>query len=249
MQDTGRITWIVGAAGGIGEAISKDLATDVSRRLCLVDRKKRYHLKTDSDKCQCWHLDASDSEEVQRFAKQARSLVGPPVDLVLTAGLVVSKRLEKSTCREFDMLYRDNLRLPLVICKQFFDDCDKSRSIQKNIILLTSNAGVIARPHQVAYACMKAAVASLVSSLAAAWGRFGIRVNGIAPGTVVVPRNRNALKRAFPDLPLDDTRPSGRLAEPKDVANTVRFLLSHESAQITGHVIVVDGGNSLQVRQ
>jgi NAD(P)-dependent dehydrogenase (short-subunit alcohol dehydrogenase family) len=195
-----------------------------------------------------WQLDASNSKEIQHFARQARLLFGPPVDLIVASGTVISKPIDKNRWQDFDTLYRDNLRLALITCKQFFNDCDKSPNVRKNIILLTSNAGMVARPQQVAYACMKAAVISLVRSLAAAWGRFGIRVNGVAPGSVIVSRNRRALKKQFPDFPFDVARPSGKLAEPEDVASTVRFLLSHEHNQITGHVVVVDGGSSLQVR-
>jgi len=169
----------------------------------------------------------------------------PPSDVVVAAGTVAHGPLETMSLDEIDHLYKNNLRLCMNVTKQFFAACDKTREKPKSIVLISSNAGCLARPNQPAYAAMKAAVLSLSKSLAAAWGRYGIRVNAVAPGSVIVDRNREALRRKFPAFPADPERPSGRLCTPHDVAALVRYLISDDAWQITGETVILDGGSSL----
>jgi NAD(P)-dependent dehydrogenase (short-subunit alcohol dehydrogenase family) len=111
-------------------------------------------------------------------------------------------------------------------------------------VLATSPVPELFATH--AYAAAKGAVSSYVTSLAAYYAADGIRVNGIAPGLVRTPMSERAagdketVAYAARKQPL-----AGGFLDPEDVANLGVFLLSDDSAQITGQVIAVDGGWSV----
>lgn len=113
------------------------------------------------------------------------------------------------------------------------------------LIVVSSTAAYHATIGNPAYAASKAGAVALVRTLAAAWAREGIRVNGIAPGFVATKMTRvttddpDRLAGAINRIPLC------RLGEPQDMAGAALFLASPLSAYITGQTIIVDGGLTL----
>jgi NAD(P)-dependent dehydrogenase (short-subunit alcohol dehydrogenase family) len=111
-----------------------------------------------------------------------------------------------------------------------------------NIINLASVAGIKARSPRAAYCTVKAGIIMLSRALAQELGRYNIRVNCIAPGTVFTDMSKpffddiEAVKDSIANTPL------GRFGEPKDIVGSALFLASDASKWITGHTIVVDGG-------
>ena len=93
------------------------------------------------------------------------------------------------------------------------------------------------------YATSKAAVVGLTKSAAVELGPYQINVNGVAPGFI-----RTELVSGVPQQLLEDAKQRsvlGRIAEPEDIAPLVIFLCSDEARQITGQVILIDGGVTL----
>jgi NAD(P)-dependent dehydrogenase (short-subunit alcohol dehydrogenase family) len=92
-------------------------------------------------------------------------------------------------------------------------------------------------------AAAKAGVVSLTQTLAAEWGRYGIRTNALSPGIVNTP---GSAERLFPTEAIRDALarrvPLGRLGTEDDVAAAAAFLLSDDAAYINGAVLVADGG-------
>jgi 3-oxoacyl-[acyl-carrier protein] reductase len=111
-----------------------------------------------------------------------------------------------------------------------------------NIITISSAAS--RRPHPgspVPYAAAKAGIEILAQDLAAQVGPYGIRVNSIAPETILTERNEERIPDAQKQM-LRDLHPIRRLGTPEDVAYAALFLASDNAAWITGIVLDVAGG-------
>jgi 3-oxoacyl-[acyl-carrier protein] reductase len=109
-----------------------------------------------------------------------------------------------------------------------------------SIVVLASVVGERGNAGQTAYAASKAAVATVARSAAKELGRYGIRVNAVAPGVIDTDMTAHlpadVLARRVADTPL------GRLGTPADVAGVIRFLAGDGAAFVTGQVLGVDGG-------
>ncbi|MEJ7603430.1 MAG: SDR family oxidoreductase [Kofleriaceae bacterium] len=98
-------------------------------------------------------------------------------------------------------------------------------------------------PLQIHASAAKAGVDAVTKNLAVEWGRFGIRVCGIAPGPIA---ETEGMKRLAPNSMGDQVKaaiPAGRFGEIDEIAAAAVFLRSSAAAYISGHVLVVDGGH------
>jgi 3-oxoacyl-[acyl-carrier protein] reductase len=119
-----------------------------------------------------------------------------------------------------------------------------------SIVNIGSVSGITAAPWHSAYGVAKAGVSSLTRTLAVEWGTHGIRVNCVAPGSILTPRIQQLIG-GNPELEEQQRQriPIGRWGTPDDIAGAVVFLASDLCPYITGQTIVVDGAflfNQLQ---
>jgi NAD(P)-dependent dehydrogenase (short-subunit alcohol dehydrogenase family) len=113
------------------------------------------------------------------------------------------------------------------------------------IIAIASVSGLRSAPLHGPYGAAKAGLMSLVRTLAVELARDHVRVNAVAPGSVLTPRVEALMsdeRRAESAASI----PLGRLAAPDDIAHAVAFLASDLASYITGQTIVVDGGATAQ---
>lgn len=111
-----------------------------------------------------------------------------------------------------------------------------------SIVFMSSVSALKGNSGQTAYAASKAAMIGLTRSLAREVGRFGIRVNCLAPGLI-----DGEMVQAIPEAHLKAMRqniPLRRLGRTQDVARAVAFLAGEESGYLTGQTLVLDGGLS-----
>jgi NAD(P)-dependent dehydrogenase (short-subunit alcohol dehydrogenase family) len=119
------------------------------------------------------------------------------------------------------------------------------------IVNITSHQATRAVPGSLPYATSKAAIEGLTRSLAVEYGRRGIRVNAVAPGSVATERYTDFLASRTPEeaeaveREMARLHPMGRVATPAEVASVVAHLLSEEAAFVNGATIPVDGGRSV----
>lgn len=120
-----------------------------------------------------------------------------------------------------------------------------ARSDRASIVSISSTHAFLAAKNSIAYSVSKAGLSHLTRVLALEWAEHGIRVNAIAPTVIPSPMTADVLAdpayiaRKFAAIPLGEPIPAAA------VAGAVTYLASHDAAQITGHVLVLDGGESL----
>lgn len=136
----------------------------------------------------------------------------------------------------FDQLIDTNLRYALVACQRV------ARGLvgadQPGAMVNISSVASASAPLFGVYGAAKAGLDSLTRTMAAEWGRYGIRVNNVAPGTINTPRSGRT------ELVDEASRliPLGRRGAPGEIADAAVFLLSDRASYISGHTLVVDGG-------
>jgi NAD(P)-dependent dehydrogenase (short-subunit alcohol dehydrogenase family) len=111
------------------------------------------------------------------------------------------------------------------------------------IVAISSGAAVAGLPGQVAYAASKAGLLGMVKTIAAENAARGITANAVLPGLVAT----EAVRAMPPDVleRVEATLPSGRMAEPEEVAALVAYLASEQAGYVTGQQIGIDGGFGL----
>jgi NAD(P)-dependent dehydrogenase (short-subunit alcohol dehydrogenase family) len=114
------------------------------------------------------------------------------------------------------------------------------------IAMVASVSGLYGAPNHAAYGAAKAGVMSLARSMADEWGRYGIRVNGVAPDCIRTPRVAAGFEAsgiADPDAIVQaDGMPLGRWGHPDEIAGPLVFLVSNMASFMSGQTLVVDGG-------
>lgn len=124
--------------------------------------------------------------------------------------------------------------------------------IKGSIIFITSTRGESAHPDDFLYGGIKAAINRAARSMALDLGRYGIRVNCVAPGATRVRKNspppdakRGDIINGKPFYPIEESIPLGRMGTPRDVGEMVALLAGDKGSYITGTVIQIDGGLAL----
>ncbi|MGH2734013.1 MAG: SDR family NAD(P)-dependent oxidoreductase [Actinomycetota bacterium] len=167
------------------------------------------------------------------------------LDLVVNnAGIHFLATIDKTDPAELDKLLATNLRAALLMCRAAIPALrDAGGGV---VINVSSEAGIVAVPGQVAYNVSKAGLIMLTKSIASDHSADGIRAVTICPGTTRTPLVEAAIASASdPEAHakrLASNRPAQRLGTEEEIANAVVFAASDAASFMTGSEIVVDGG-------
>jgi NAD(P)-dependent dehydrogenase (short-subunit alcohol dehydrogenase family) len=142
---------------------------------------------------------------------------------------------------DWDSLFSKNLNSMFFISAAIAAEL-KDQGRTGSLVAISSITGLSAQPYNIAYGAAKAAVLSVVRTMALELAASSIRVNAVAPGAMVSPAS------LLPPDPELERRaiPMGRKGDLEEVAGTVLFLLSDMSGYMTGQCLTVDGGISLK---
>ena len=243
----GKVALITGSSRGIGAAVARRFAREgASVALHGRDRDAlaavQREITRSGGKAGSFAADVTQFVEVEALRRQIEKEMGPVDILVANAGGSFSAPgpLEEISEGGWRASLDGNLTATFLTIKSFLPGM-KTRHAG-NIITMSSAAG--RRPHPqspVPYAAAKAGIQMLTQHLAAQVGPFGIRVNCIAPETILTERNQERIPEHV-QRSLIEIHPLPRLGTPDDVASLALFLASDESAWITGHILDVSGG-------
>ena len=241
----GRVALVTGAAAGLGLAIAQRLARDGAHTY-LSDvnlpgaQAAAAELRTAGFQAEAIELDVGDSAAVDRvFAEHFADRIDI---LVNNAGIIrTGPEIQETT----DQSWEDSLAV--MQSGVFYGMRAAGRVMVRqrsgNIVNISSIRGFSSMPGRTTYSTHKAAVIMMTKVAAAELGKYGIRVNSVAPGFVRTAMHQIDVDRGITDEPYYlRTIPLGRFGEPEDVAQVVRYLAGPESSYVTGHCLVVDGG-------
>ena len=247
MDLEGKRALVTGSSRGIGRAIALALA-QAGADVAVHYRSERAHgeqvveeIEGMGRRAVLLQADVGRADAAAPLVEQAvDGLVGLDI-LVNNAGVAPFSTIFEATVEEWQNALDVNAR-SLFLVGQAAARYMKDHGGGK-IINVTSISGErVTSTTQVVYCTSKAAANMLTRAMAAALAPYNIQVTGVLPGTVVTDLNREQLS----DTELRDgivaRTPSGRLGEPKDVAEVVRHLASCETNWFSGAMVTVDGG-------
>jgi 3-oxoacyl-[acyl-carrier protein] reductase len=243
----GKVALVTGSSRGIGAAIAKLFAREGAKvvvhgrdETALTAVRKEIE-QTGGTAIQV-SGDVTRFADIERMRSQIERELGPADIVVANAGASLTPPgiFEDITEEGWQATINANLTATFLTIKSFLPGM-KSRG-SGNIITMSSAAARRAHPRSpVPYAAAKAGIQMLTQHLAAQVGANGIRVNCIAPETILTERNERQIPEAQKKS-LVEIHPIKRLGTPEDIARAALFLASDDSAWITGVILDVSGG-------
>ena len=185
-------------------------------------------------------VDVTQKSEVDALVKKVEEELGPIDILVNNAGISSGYTMLETTEDEWHKVIDTDLT-SCYLCSQAVGKGMVERR-RGSIISIASGAGIRGFAGRNTYNIAKAGVIMLTKVLARDWGKYNIRVNAIAPTIVKTEMSRGMQEDPKAEAAEAARIPLGRLGEVSDFAGPVLLLASDASSYITGHTIVVDGG-------
>jgi NAD(P)-dependent dehydrogenase (short-subunit alcohol dehydrogenase family) len=248
---SGQVALVTGAARGIGRAVAQALG-EAGADLALADIQGDAVRRTAAELCaatgrraHAFEVDVRDPEAVRRMVEGTAGALGRLDVLVNNAGGTFEAPFLQVNERGFRTLLDLNLG-SVWHGTQAAAAWWIAHRVAGRVVNVASTEGLKACPGYAAYSAAKAGVLNLTQTLAAELGRYGIRVNAIAP-------DYTHLEAPVGDLVPDEAAiaeriPLRRYGQPADHAGAVLFFASELSGWITGQTLVVDGGALVAAR-
>ena len=244
MSTHSRTALVTGAGSGIGRAIAEKLAKNgesvVVNDLTPTSAEETVAaIKESGSRAMATPGDVSDPETVRQMMSVAREAYGPPEILVNNAGFLQQKRFVDLTVEDFDRMIAVHLRGTFLCTHAVLPDMlSRGHGIIVNIASQLGQIGGVELCH---YSAAKAGIIGLTKALAREVSAQGVRVNAVAPGPIntelVLGLSEEWRRAKAAELPL------GRFGEPREVAETVTFLVSDGAALYVGQTLGPNSGD------
>lgn len=268
-----RVVVITGSSRGIGKAIAKEFAkNNYSVLLNARDEKELtetvQEIKNEiSDPSQVAYLTGDISEEkiCISLIEEAINKFGRINVLVNNAGISgPSQRTNNITSKDWDYVIGVNLRGTFLCTREALkymtsgsnnnnnnidhvkgNNKDFGYDLNFSIINISSVHESIPMPYSAPYSASKGGMEMLTKNIALEVAEKGIRINGIAPGAINTPMNKDIMEDPQKKKQEEEKIPMRRIGEPEEIAKVAFFLASTDASYITGTTVYVDGGLTL----
>jgi len=248
----GKIAFVTGGGTGLGKGMTTRLSTlgakvaISGRRKDVLEKTAEEITKTTGNQVLAVQADVRDPEAIKQAVDEIEKVFGDVPDITINnaAGNFISPT-EKLSPNAFktiiDIVLNGTIHVTLDVGKRLIAKQKPGVFLCISTTYAETGSGWV-----VPSACAKSGVNGLVRSLAAEWGRYGIRLNAIAPGGIFT---EGAFSRLDPtgkflQTAIDHT-PAGRLGTPEELSNFATFLVSDFSSWMTGQVLTLDGGETV----
>ena len=242
---TDKVAIVIGGSGGIGSAISKELAQNDFKVMISYKNDDQQanrlmqEIKELKGTCQIFRSDLNNFEEIETLISETVSLFGTVSHLIICA----SSPLESKSLK--DLKWENFINHLNVNTRMFFEISQKLLPIFQahgsgNIIGIGSSVTDSPPAKWLPYVTAKSSLIGLMKGLSVELGPMNIRVNLVSPSTIETTLTSNFTERS--KLITIKDSPLKRLTEPTDVAHAVLFLASDKSSHITGQNIKINGG-------
>jgi gluconate 5-dehydrogenase len=245
---TGRVAIVSGGSMGLGLQMAEALA-EMGANLVLCARKRErceevaVRLRRLGVEVLALACDVKDKASVQAVVEETLARFGRIDILLNNAGVSWGAPVEEMTLEQWDKVLATNLTGTFLFCQAV----SKAMAAQGagKIINVASVAGLKGSSPElqaIGYAASKGGVITFTKDLACKWAQHNIQVNAIAPGWFPTHMSGWVIEHRKDSL-LEDI-PLGRFGGDHDLKGAAVFLASDASAYVTGHVLVVDGGQT-----
>lgn len=248
----GKVAIVTGAASGIGKGIALRFGREGAKVVVVTDLRVELGEQTVQEIRQA----GGDALFVQgdvSVARDAERFVGAAVERYGGLDVLVQNATWQRPGRVVELAEEDWDRTLAVGLKSIYLGAKHAIPRMRArgggaVINISSVNGLAASPQLAAYNAVKGGINNLTRNMAIDYGRYNIRVNAIAPGHVVTERSREGIHQdPHQTWSFTDACPLGRVGTPEDIAGAAVFLASDDASWVTGEVLVVDGGMSIQV--
>ena len=242
----GKVAVVTGASKGIGAAIAKQLAAEGAAVVINYASSKTgadnvvREITSNGGKAAAVQGDMSKKADVERLFAEAKRAYHSVDILVNNAGIYEFAPLEAITEEHFHKQINVNVLGPILATQAAVKLFGPSGGSIVNISSIVSSMAV---PNAAVYSATKGAVDALTRALAKELGPRKIRVNAINPGMVETEGFHTAgIAGSDTQKQVEAQTPLGRIGRPQDIAALALFLVSSDSAWITGETFVIAGG-------
>jgi 3-oxoacyl-[acyl-carrier protein] reductase len=249
MRMKDKVVLVTGGAAGIGKATALRFAEEGAKVvICDVNQEVgEATVKELGEGAAFYKVNVADREDVQKWVNEVVAKYGRVDVLVNNAGVLRDGQLIKFKDGELvGQMSEENFDLVISVNLKGVFNCTQAvapvMAKQGGGVILnaTSIVGLDGNFGQTNYVATKSGVIGMTKVWSRELGKFGIRVNAVAPGFTAT-----EMITSMPEKVIDGMKsrtPLGRLGEPRDIANAYLFLASDEASFITGETLRVDGG-------